>query len=128
MTKKKKNGLEENPEFHNAIVAETNTEQALTADDLSDVEEIGAAMLNQDLSNWQKPSLESFSNRELIDWEKLSYIVCQRIEKSVSQYTGGYNTNDKRYQRFADYNYLHERIIDEMERRVDWRLKNCNEA
>ena len=128
MAKKKNNEREDFPEIYNASAADTNPGQTLTADDLSDVEEIGAAISIQDCPNWQKPSLESFSNRELIDWEKLSYIVCQRIEKSVSQYTGGYNTNDKRYQKFADYNYLHERIIDEMERRVDWRLKNCNEA
>ena len=66
--------------------------------------------------------LSELTNRELLDLEKITFIVCERLEKSVSQYMGGYNTNSDNFQTFNKCNIFHGKIMAEMQRRIEERI------
>ena len=101
-----------------------NDTEDSTAADLSEVEKIGIVEGNEEEPIWKKYSFKNLKNRELLEWEKMAFLVCQRIERGISQYNGGYNTTDSSYIKFTEYNYLREKIIDEMQKRIEWRAKH----
>lgn len=94
-----------------------------TAADLSDVEKI----TTMDRIDDMHCPLKDLTNRELLEWEKMAYSVCQRMEKGISLYNGRYNMSDGNYKKFTQYNNFHDMIIDEMQRRVEWRSKHEEE-
>lgn len=104
-----------------------NDTEDSTAADLSEVEKIGIVEENEEEPIWKKYSFKELNNTELLEWEKMAFLVCQRIERGISQYNGGYNTTDSSYIKFTEYNYLREKIIDEMQKRIEWRAKHEKE-
>lgn len=94
-----------------------------TGADLSDVEK----MTTMDTIDDMRCPLMNLTNRELLEWEKMAYTVCQRMEKGISLYNGRYNMSDGNYKKFTQYNNFHDMIIDEMQRRVEWRSKHEEE-
>lgn len=122
MVRRKRNLLE-NVMLTSASTIINDTEDS-TAADLSEVEKIGIVEENEEEPIWKKYSFKNLNNRELLEWEKMAFLVCQRIERGISQYNGGYNTTDSSYIKFTEYNYLREKIIDEMQKRIEWRAKH----
>ena len=122
MVRRKRNLLE-NVMLTSASTIINDTEDS-TAADLSEVEKIGIVEENEEEPIWKKYSFKKLNNRELLEWEKMAFLVCQRIERGISQYNGGYNTTDSSYIKFTEYNYLREKIIDEMQKRIEWRAKH----
>ena len=125
MVRRKRNLLE-NVMLTSASTIINETEDN-TAADLSEVEKIGIVEENEEEPIWKKYSFKKLNNRELLEWEKMAFLVCQRIERGISQYNGGYNTTDSSYIKFTEYNYLREKIIDEMQKRIEWRAKHEKE-
>lgn len=95
--------------------------------DLSDVEKITTMGTIDDYDRYMPCPLKGLTNRELLEWEKMAYSVCQRMEKGISLYNGRYNMSDGNYKKFTQYNNFHDMIIDEMQRRVEWRSKHEEE-
>lgn len=95
--------------------------------DLSDVEKITTMGTIDDYDRYMPCPLKDLTNRELLEWEKMTYSVCQRMEKGISLYNGRYNMSDGNYKKFTQYNNFHDMIIDEMQRRVEWRSKHEEE-
>lgn len=125
MVRRKRNLLE-NVMLTSASTIINDTEDS-TAADLSEVEKIGIVEENEEEPIWKKYSFKKLNNTELLEWEKMAFLVCQRIERGISQYNGGYNTTDSSYIKFTEYNYLREKIIDEMQKRIEWRAKHEKE-
>ena len=125
MVRRKRNLLE-NVMLTSASTIINETEDN-TAADLSEVEKIGIVEENEEEPIWKKYSFKKLNNTELLEWEKMAFLVCQRIERGISQYNGGYNTTDSSYIKFTEYNYLREKIIDEMQKRIEWRAKHEKE-
>ena len=95
--------------------------------DLSDVEKITTMGTIDDYDRYMPCPLKGLTNRELLEWEKMTYTVCQRMEKGISLYNGRYDMSDGNYKKFTQYNNFHDMIIDEMQRRVEWRSKHEEE-
>lgn len=73
--------------------------------------------LQKELISFDKLTLE-----ELIQYEKISSIVCKKYENSCKSYDGSIS-NGKEYTTFLKYNNFHESLISEMCKRMDEFIK-----
>lgn len=67
-------------------------------------------------------SFENLTLEELVQYEKISSIVCKKYENSCKAYDGSISKGAE-YAIFLKYNNFHENLITEMCRRIDEYIK-----
>ena len=59
---------------------------------------------------------------ELVYAEKAAKIICQRYENSIKNYDGSIARNSAEYNKFKQFNNLHQKLLDKIEETLS-RLK-----
>ena len=63
--------------------------------------------------------MEKLTNSEIVDLERMCRMVCVKYEQTIKNYDGTISTEGKNADTFKKYNALHERILSEMESRLN---------
>lgn len=66
--------------------------------------------------------LPQLSLMELVYAEKAAKIICQRYENSIKNYDGSIARNSVEYNKFKQFNNLHQELLDKIEETLS-RLK-----
>ena len=63
--------------------------------------------------------MNKLTNAEIVDLEKMCRLVCVKYEHTIKKYDGTIADDTKDAETFKKYNSLHERILSEMEARLE---------